>query len=184
MKMKIAKPVTNAEMDKFYLEGFDQWLNVFGEANETKTPKEDDELLMQDMDKKEKESLKTPVDPKDAFKHVDEILKDVDLKVLTNEARKELIEIIIDSAQNSEEEEDDFESFVEEMKELIENYKIDGKNEEEEEEEKQENKKDKSAKDETEPEEKKVGAPKPQKSNEIPTGPASAEEDQQRPQNM
>jgi hypothetical protein len=184
MKMKIAKPVTNSEMDKFYLEGFDKWLNVFGEANETKTPKEDDELLMQDMDKKEKEALKTPTDPKDAFKHVDEILKDVDLKVLTNEARKELIEIIIDSAQNSVEEDDDFDGFIEETKELIENYKTDDQTEDEEDAEKQENKKDKSAKEETKPEEQKVGSAKPQKSNEIPTGPASAEEDQQRPQNM
>lgn len=53
---------------------------------------------------------------------VDEIIKQIDLIKIKNKGRLELIEVVIDSAQNSEKEADDFQKFIDDVTELISGY--------------------------------------------------------------
>lgn len=123
--------INRQEMEKFYLEGLN---NLIDRTNHIVAFNEEAETD----------------EPKKQFKKVDDILKDVDLSELTNKGRMELIEIVLDSAQNSEEEKEEFEDFIEKLLETVEDYKKEKPEEkepkEEEETEEQKKKKEKAPK--------------------------------------
>jgi len=68
---------------------------------------------------------------KDAMDKADEILSQIDLTDIDNDVRKELIEAIIDSAQNAAESDDDFSDFMTAIEEVIEDFRYEGEEEEE-----------------------------------------------------
>jgi len=121
-------------VDEFYLENLDKILDA---QNPSKFSI--DSILEADDKDAEEEKLKADEDKEDddssEFEKVDDIMKEIDLSKVNNDGRMELIEIVIDSAQNSDDEDDDFNEFIEKLMEMIEEYQTDEKPEAKEEEE-------------------------------------------------
>lgn len=105
---------------------------------------EEEDLDEYDYDDEGEEEI--PEDEKDEMDLADEILKDIDLGEIDNATRSALIQAIIDSAQNDESMEDEegeeldtkeeFDTFVDEVGELLDTYQSDevvGEDEEDEE---------------------------------------------------
>lgn len=96
----------------------------------------DDDLENPDDPELENDEEIDPEDQPDALDEADEILAEIDLEEISNGIRLELIEAIIDSAQNAldggEEDEtndSDFSEFMEKVLELIEGFRYDGEDE-------------------------------------------------------
>lgn len=117
----------------------------FREQNEEPIPpgEEDDEKLqgaeVAPTKKPKKEDKEAAGEKKDKneFQKVDDITKEIDFSSLKNKGRLELLEIIIDSAQNSEEEGDKFDKFMGKVSSMVDDYldAIEGEEEGKEEEE-------------------------------------------------
>jgi len=100
---------------------------AFGDEEEMDMEDDVPESTDPDDEPMENEEDEIPEDEKDDMDKADEILQDLDLEELDNATRLELIRNIIDSAQNMADEEDemDFDSFIEELKGVMDEFEYD-----------------------------------------------------------
>jgi hypothetical protein len=116
----------NVKKHKFYLEAegdLDKGIGTEDAGMEPVAPEE------------EKEPFDTDDEGKDTLDTVDEILEKIDMASLDNDTKVELITSLIDSIQNTTESDEEFSDVMNQLVDVIENYKFEKEGEGEEEEE-------------------------------------------------
>jgi len=122
-----------------------------------KTQKEE-ELTMDfggeadDDDEEGKKKKKEKKEGKDDMDEADDILKNIDLKSMSNDAKVELISNVIQVLQDSVENDDEFSEYMNQILEVIDGYKFEKEGDEEEKEAKKAKKKAKKDEEEVTPE--------------------------------
>lgn len=127
------KELSREQLEKAFMEEFDKFLDRSNSAF-----LEDDEMKDEGVDAEEakgKEMDDEMVDDGEeahAFKKIDEIMDKVNFGDLSNDERLDVLEILIDSAQNSDEEAEEFDDFLEKAFDLLDGYQSSKEEEEEE----------------------------------------------------
>ena len=116
------KEISTEQSKKAFLEEFDKYLTRSSSAF-----LEDDEMKDTGVEAEEDKIDDDPVfddddEESNAFKKIDEIMEKVNFNDLKNDERLDVLEILIDSAQNSEEENEEFDEFLEKAFDLLDGY--------------------------------------------------------------